>query len=113
MGGSLICREPTEALFLEAYDNIREIMQQVGWMEYVQCLQGYDDQVALEFTLNYRAEHSMVAGAQVEVTKETLAEVIGLPRSGERWYTRRTSQPEIMRQFLEPREALVKKGTMI
>jgi hypothetical protein len=49
MGGSLIHREPTEALLLEAYDHIREILQQVGWMEYVQCLQGYDDEVALEF----------------------------------------------------------------
>jgi hypothetical protein len=29
MGGSLIHREPTEALLLEAYDNIREIIQQV------------------------------------------------------------------------------------
>ena len=47
MGGSLIHREPTEALLLKAYDSIREILQLVGWMEYVQLLQGNDDQIAL------------------------------------------------------------------
>jgi hypothetical protein len=64
MGGSLIHREPTEPLLLEVYDNIRQILEQVGWMEYMLCLQGYDDEVALEFTLNYRDEHSMVVGAR-------------------------------------------------
>ena len=72
-------------------------------MEYVQCLQGYDDKVALEFSLNYRVENSMVDGAHVEVSE--------LPQKGEIWYTKRTLQPEIMKQFLEPREDLVKKGT--
>jgi hypothetical protein len=74
-------------------------------------LQGYNEDIALEFTLNYRVEHSTVSGTHVEVTEETMAEVIGLPHIGERWYSQRTSQPEILRQFLEPGEALVKKGT--
>jgi len=48
-------------------------MQQVDWMEYVQFLQGYNDQRAMEFALKYRYEHSMVASYQVEVIEETLA----------------------------------------
>jgi hypothetical protein len=54
MGGSLIHREPMESLLLEAYDHIAQDSQPVGWMEYVQHLQGYDDEVSLEFTLNFR-----------------------------------------------------------
>jgi hypothetical protein len=42
-------------------------------MEYVQRLQGYDNEFSLEFSLNFRAEHSMVVGTLVEVTEETMA----------------------------------------
>jgi hypothetical protein len=35
MGGSLVRKEPMEALLLEACDNIAQILHQVGWMEYV------------------------------------------------------------------------------
>jgi hypothetical protein len=80
-------------------------------MEYVQRLQGYDDEVAMEFSLNFRAEHSMVVGAQVEVTEETLAKVIGLPRTRREMVHKKNLQPKILRKFLEAGEALVKKGT--
>jgi hypothetical protein len=48
-------------------------------MEYVYRLQGYDDEVDLEFALNFGVEQSMVAGTQMEVTKEIVVEVTGLP----------------------------------
>jgi hypothetical protein len=41
MGGSLICREPTEPMLLEVYNDIKEILGRAGWMEYVLRLQGY------------------------------------------------------------------------
>jgi len=65
-------------------------MQQANWMEYMLHLHGYDDQIVMKLTLNYNVDHSMVAGALVEVTKEAMEEVIGLPRLGEIWYTIRT-----------------------
>jgi hypothetical protein len=82
-------------------------------MEYVQHFQGYDNEVSLEFTLNFGVEQSMVVGTLVEVIEETVVEVTGFPRIGERWYSRRTSKPEILQQFLELGEALVKKGTKV
>jgi hypothetical protein len=33
MGGFLNCREPTNNLMLEEYENIGEIFQKGGWME--------------------------------------------------------------------------------
>ena len=53
----------------------------------------------------------MVVGTLVEVIEETMTKVIGFPRIGERWYSIRTSKPEILRQFLELGEALLKKST--
>jgi hypothetical protein len=51
-----------------------------------------------------------VVGAHIEVMEETLAEVTAY-QDRKRWYMRRTLQPEVLRKFLEAKEALVKKGT--
>jgi hypothetical protein len=80
-------------------------------MDYVLRLQGYDEDIALEFFLNYRAEYSIVLGTHVGVTEETMVEVTGLPQIREWWYNKRTSQLDVLRKFLEPREDLVNKGT--
>jgi hypothetical protein len=56
-------------------------------MEYVLRLHGYNDEIVLEFILNYIVERSIVARTHVEVTEETMAEVTGLPHIGERWYS--------------------------
>jgi len=42
MGRSLIRRDPTKPLLIEDYDNVKQILEQIGWMEYVLCIQGYD-----------------------------------------------------------------------
>jgi len=80
-------------------------------MDYVLRLHGYNGKIVLELTMNYRDEHSTLVGAHIEVIEEKLVEVTGLPRTGEWWYTRRTSQPRFLRKFLETGESLVNKGT--
>ena len=84
MRGLLIRSQPMDPLLLEAYDNIRHILNQVGWMEYIQRLQGYDNEVVSGFNLNFKAKQYMVVGTLVEVTKETVAQVASLPKIGER-----------------------------
>jgi hypothetical protein len=111
MGGSLNHREPIETLLLEAYENIGEIFQQGGWLEYLNRLQGYDDNVALEFAINFREIRTEVVVVVMQVTENVIAKVIGLPQMGERWYCRRRPKPKILEQFLELGGALVKKGT--
>jgi hypothetical protein len=91
MGGSLICKDLSEPMLLEVYGKINQILGQDGWMEYVLRLHGYNDEIALEFSLNYRVEHSIISVTHVEVTEETVEEITRLPQTGERWHTRRTS----------------------
>jgi hypothetical protein len=79
MGGSLNHRESRETLLLEAYKNIGAIFQQGGWMEYLTKLHEYDDDVALEFTINFREIGTKVAGVVVQVTEDVIAKVTRLP----------------------------------
>ena len=85
MRGLLIRSQPMDPILQEAYDNIKHILNQVGCIEYIQRLQGYDNEVVLGFNLNFKAEQSMVVGTLVEVTKEIVAQVTSLPKIGERW----------------------------
>jgi hypothetical protein len=91
MGGSLICKELTEPRLLEIYDKISQILGQAGWMEYVLRLHGYNDEIALIFSLNYRVEHSIVSVTHVEVIEGIVEEVTRLTQIGKGWHTRRTS----------------------
>jgi len=55
-------------------------------MEYLHKLQGYDDDVALEFSINFREIKTEVIGTMVPMTEEKIVEVIGLTHTGEHWY---------------------------
>jgi hypothetical protein len=52
MCGSLIHRELMEPMLLEFYDDIREILGRVEWMNYVLRLQGYIDEIVLKLSMN-------------------------------------------------------------
>jgi hypothetical protein len=72
------------------------MFQQAGWIDYVQKLQGYDDGISLQFTINIRGEKTIVADIQVEVTEEAVAEATGLPKIGERWYIRQLHSQDVI-----------------
>jgi hypothetical protein len=107
MGGRSVRREPT---LLQVTEQAREILHHLGWMEYFNCLQGYDTNVTLEFFQNLQGEISMVRGIRISVTPEILAEVTGLPNTGIQWTGRYTTLKEVVETFTDPGEELDKKG---
>jgi hypothetical protein len=107
MGGRGVRREPT---LLKLTEQARDILHQLGWMEYFNRLQGYDTNVMLEFFQNLQGENSMVWGIQISVTPEILAEVTGLPNMGIQWTGRYTTLKEAVETFTDPGEELDKKG---
>lgn len=57
MGGHSICHEPTQLLAIE---EAHGILNRVGWLEYFEQLQGFDNEVAVEFMQNSNKGHAMV-----------------------------------------------------
>ena len=100
-------RDPT---LLNITEKARDILHQLGWMEYFNRLQGYDTNVTLEFFQNLQGENSMVRGIQIAVTSKILAEVIGLPNMGIQWIGRYTALKEAVETFTDLGEELDKKG---
>ena len=58
------------------------IFEAAGWTEYFQHLSGFQTEITLQFSLNLTNTHSEVRGLRIEVTKEIVAEVTGLPQVG-------------------------------
>jgi hypothetical protein len=101
MGGKGVHREPT---LLKIIEQAKDILHQLGWMEYFNRLQGYDMNVTLEFFQNLQGENSMVWGIQISVTPKILAEVTGLPNMGIQWTGRYTTLKEAVENFIDPGE---------
>ena len=54
--------EPEGAELLKAYPQIAQRFRDVGWFEFLTTFQGYDEQVSMEFALNFD-------GHEVEIGK--------------------------------------------
>lgn len=64
----------------------------------------------MEFSKNLERNQTEVRGLKLEVTKEVIARVIGLPVEGKRWFNRKVNDPSLKGDFLQEEESLVKKG---
>lgn len=65
-------------------------------MEYVHRLKGYNDELSLEFSLNFRANRSMVAWIVMEEIEEIMVEVTRIPQEEEPWYYKKNFKPKIL-----------------
>jgi hypothetical protein len=60
--GQVVRIEPEGAELLEAYPHMAQRFRDAGWFEFLTTCQGYDEQVFMEFTLNFD-------GHKVEISK--------------------------------------------
>ena len=54
----------------------------------------------LQFSINLTNTHSTVRGLWIDITEAIVAEVIGLPQTGTRWYGRKATNSTIVRDVL-------------
>jgi hypothetical protein len=87
MGGPVIRYKPTMTTLLELYPEVYQIFQQASWLGYFQRLQGFDQQQVLQFSHNLQEDHSIVQGVRIPVTEDDIAQVLGLPVTGIRWFS--------------------------
>ena len=83
MGGPLVRSEPLDTTKVYKYNGVVDYFTWAGWMGYFEKLQGFDESVALEFTLTLQEGEATVRGIKIPFTNEILARVIGLQEEGE------------------------------
>jgi len=73
-------------------------------------LKGFNEDKVLEFSQNLTKGYSMVNGARIPVSEESIAVVTGLPRTRDRWFNRKTQLPNAQKGFLVNTEQVQTKG---
>jgi hypothetical protein len=65
--------KPNGLQTLLLYDDAREDLKGQGWLEFLEKFQGYNLQVAQEFTLSFNGCRAKVGDIQVEIIEEFLS----------------------------------------
>ena len=63
--------EPTNTEALRRKLEVFAIFQATGWIEFVQCLNGFHRETTQQFSLNLTETYSEVRGLCIEVTEES------------------------------------------
>jgi hypothetical protein len=69
--------EPNGIQTLLSYDDAREDLERNGWLIFIRKFQGFNLQVAQEFTLSFDGCREKVGDVQLEVTEEFLSQATG------------------------------------
>jgi hypothetical protein len=78
--------EPNGSQTLLLYDDVSEDMKSLGWDVFIRKFQGYNSQVAKDFTLTFDGCRANVCDIQLEITENFMSEATGLPLTGQKWF---------------------------
>jgi hypothetical protein len=92
--------EPEGAELLEAYSQMAQRFKDVGWFEFLTTFQGYDEQVSMEFALNFDGHEVKIGKMLMLVTEQTITKACRLVVGGERWWKKEYVVTKFVNQFL-------------
>lgn len=95
---------------LRVPDQACVILQRVSWLHYLTKLQGFHEEMTLEFLQNLDNGCTTVKGRNITVSKVVIAEVSGLPAEGTIWMDKNVLLQDVFTVFQDPEEKLVRKG---
>ena len=65
--------KPEGVKLLEAYPQMAQIFRDTGWFEFLTTFQGYDEQVSMEFSLNFDGHEVEIGKMLMMVIENTIA----------------------------------------
>jgi hypothetical protein len=68
------------------YDDVSEDLKSQGWVMFLKKFQGYNLQVAQDFSLTFDGCRAKVGDMHLEITEEFFGEATGIPLTSQRWF---------------------------
>ena len=85
--GGLICRlKPDNTQWILQFPRSSQLMRNAGWFTFCEKLQGYHTQVTMAFIKELQIWNGSSQDFKSMVNEESIAEAIGVPAQGERWF---------------------------
>ena len=85
-GGFICMLEPSNTDWIKQFLRSAKLRQKYGWFNFCEKLQGYHSQMTMLFIENYRDERVQLQSLTVRVNEDSVAEAIGVPAQGEKWF---------------------------
>jgi hypothetical protein len=96
--------------YLEAHLEVAEFFKQVGCFTYCEKLQTFHQQVSEVFALSYDGRKAIIGKEEFIVDEASIAEITGLPRTGECWFKTTIPADIEFRSYLQPQhKTLIQK----
>ena len=100
--GGFICRlEPNNIDWIKQLPRSAKLMQKSRWFNFCEKLQGYHSQMTMSFIENYKDERVQLQSLTVRVNEDSIAEAIGVPTQGEKWFKHQDFKEDFS-EFLIP-----------
>ena len=99
--GLIVRSEPVGTKYLEGYPKIREMLQQAGWLQFLEKFNGFHKEVTKTFARSFNGAEVEIGDVKFTITEAFIAEAAELPRQGERWFKNREFHNEACRQMLK------------
>ena len=99
--GLIVRIEPVGTKYLEGYPQIREMLQQAGWLQFLEKFNGFHKEVTKTFARSFNGAEVEIGDIKFNITEAFIAEAMELPRQGERWFKNRKFHNEAWRQILK------------
>ena len=99
--GLIVRSEPVGTKYLEGYPQIREMIQQVGWLQFLEKFNGFHKEVTKTFARSFNRSKVEIGDVKFTITESFIAEATKLPRQGKRWFKNKEFHNEAWRQMLK------------
>ena len=75
--------EPNGSQTLLMFDSARSDLEEIGWLSFVQKLEGFNLCVARQFSLTFDGCRAKVGDVQLEIDEQFISLATGLPATGQ------------------------------
>ena len=84
--GLILRSELVRTKYLEGYPQIKEMLQQVGWLKFLENFNGFHKEVTKSFARSFNGSEVEIGDVKFIITESFIAEATEFPRQGERWF---------------------------
>ena len=84
--GLIVRSKPVGTKYLEGYPQIKEMLQQVGWLHFLEKFNGFHKEVTKSFVRSFNESEVEIGDVKFIITESFIAGAAELPRQGERWF---------------------------
>ena len=99
--GFIFILEPNNTDCIKQFPRPAKLMQKSGWFNFCENMQGYHSQMTMSFIENYKDERVQLQSLTVRVNEDSVAEAIGIPAQGEKWFKQQDFKGDFS-EFLIP-----------